>query len=132
MDNISAAAGHVCVRDSTDADVPAIQRIYGHHVLHGAASFEEEPPSIKEMALRRHDVLQRGLPYLVAERDGKVVGVTSSAGYGHTIGKWIAFGYLPADETSFSDYHIEAFTERVPARRIEGSAYDPERKKILA
>jgi sarcosine dehydrogenase len=65
-------------------------------------------------------------------RDGKVVGVTSSAGYGHTIGKWIAFGYLPSDETAHADYEIEAFTQRVPARRIDGSAYDPERKRILA
>ena len=65
-------------------------------------------------------------------RDGKVVGVTSSAGYGHTIGKWIAFGYLPSDETTHADYEIEAFTQRVPAKRIDGSAYDPERKKILA
>ncbi|HEX2890849.1 N-acetyltransferase family protein [Vineibacter terrae] len=91
MDNIRAAAAHVRVRDSMDADVSAIQRIYGHHVLHGAASFEEEPPSIEEMARRRHDVLQRGLPYLVAEREGKVVGYCyaglyrTRAAYRHTV-----------------------------------------------
>ena len=62
------------VRDSVDGDVPAIQAIYAHHVLHGLASFEEVPPDAAEIARRRGDVLARGLPYLVAELDGAVVG----------------------------------------------------------
>jgi 4-methylaminobutanoate oxidase (formaldehyde-forming) len=65
-------------------------------------------------------------------RDGKVLGVTSSAGWGHTIGKAIAFGYVPADEAGHCDYEIEAFTRRHAAHRIAGAAVDPERKKILA
>jgi 4-methylaminobutanoate oxidase (formaldehyde-forming) len=64
-------------------------------------------------------------------RSGKVLGVTSSAGWGHTIGKAIAFGYVPAEEAGHSDYEIEAFTRRHSARRIDGAAYDPERRKIL-
>jgi L-amino acid N-acyltransferase YncA len=55
------------VRDSREGDVAAIQAIYAHHVLHGTASFEEEPPPLAEMARRRADVLARGLPYLFAE-----------------------------------------------------------------
>ena len=62
------------VRPSTEADLPAITAIYAHHVLHGTASFEEEPPSAEDMAARRAAVLQEGYPYLVAERDGAVVG----------------------------------------------------------
>ena len=58
-------------------------------------------------------------------RDGKVLGVTSSAGWGHTIGKAIAFGYVPADEAGHADYEIEAFTRRHAARRIAGAAVDP-------
>jgi 4-methylaminobutanoate oxidase (formaldehyde-forming) len=65
-------------------------------------------------------------------RDGKVLGVTSSAGWGHTIGKAIAFGYVPAEEAAHPDYEIEAFTRRHAAHRIAGAAVDPERKKILA
>jgi 4-methylaminobutanoate oxidase (formaldehyde-forming) len=65
-------------------------------------------------------------------RDGKVLGVTSSAGWGHTIGKAIAFGYVAAEEAGHPDYEIEAFTRRHAARRIAGAAVDPERKKILA
>ncbi|MBI1243931.1 MAG: FAD-dependent oxidoreductase [Alphaproteobacteria bacterium] len=64
--------------------------------------------------------------------DGKVVGVTSSAGWGHTVGKAIAFGYVPAAHAAAADFEIEAFTKRWPARRIDGCAVDPKRTKILA
>ena len=62
------------IRPSTDADVPAITTIYAHHVLHGTGTFEIDPPDAADMAARRADVLGRGLPYLVAEADGQVVG----------------------------------------------------------
>ena len=65
-------------------------------------------------------------------RGDKVLGVTSSAGWGHTIGKAIAFGYVPAEEASHADYEIEAFTRRHPAVRIDGAAVDPARRKLLA
>ena len=38
------------VRDSRDDDVPRIAAIYAFHVLNGAASFEEEPPPVEELA----------------------------------------------------------------------------------
>jgi phosphinothricin acetyltransferase len=62
------------IRPSRDADVPAITAIYGYHVLHGVASFEEVPPDAAEIARRRGEVVKRGLPYLVAERDGRLIG----------------------------------------------------------
>jgi 4-methylaminobutanoate oxidase (formaldehyde-forming) len=65
-------------------------------------------------------------------RNGKVLGVTSSAGWGHTIGKAIALGYVPAEEAGHDDYEVEAFTRRHAARRIAGAAVDPQRAKILA
>ncbi len=65
-------------------------------------------------------------------RSGKVLGVTSSAGWGHTIGKAIAFGYVAAEDAGHGDYEIEAFTTRHAARRIDGAAVDPQRTKILA
>jgi L-amino acid N-acyltransferase YncA len=43
-------------------------------VLHGLASFEEAPPTVDEMGRRRDEIVARGLPYLVAEQDGRVVG----------------------------------------------------------
>lgn len=65
-------------------------------------------------------------------RDGKTRGVASSGGWGHTIGKGILFGYVPAEEAAHRDWEIEAFTKRYKATRIDGAAVDPKRAKILA
>lgn len=62
------------LRTATDADLPAITAIYAHHVLHGTGTFETTPPTQADMTTRRLDVLARGLPYLVAEQGGRVVG----------------------------------------------------------
>ena len=62
------------VRPASAADVAAIQSIYAHHVLHGLASFEEEPPSVQEMRSRYDDIVAGGFPYLVAEEAGEVLG----------------------------------------------------------
>ena len=62
------------IRASRDADVATITAIYAHHVLHSTGTFETEPPSATDMATRRADVLGKGLPYLVAEHDGQVLG----------------------------------------------------------
>lgn len=62
------------IRPSQDADLPAITAIYGHDVLHGTGTFETTPPTEADMAARRADVLGKGLPYLVAEQDGQVLG----------------------------------------------------------
>jgi phosphinothricin acetyltransferase len=59
-------AGIPAIRDSEDADLPAIAVIYGHHVTHGFGSFEEVPPDVEELARRRREILGKGLPYLVA------------------------------------------------------------------
>jgi len=62
------------IRPSREDDLPAIARIYGHHVLHGTGTFETEPPSVADMTSRRADVLAKGLPWLVVELDGDVAG----------------------------------------------------------
>lgn len=61
-------------RPSTEQDLPSIQAIYEHAVLHGTGTFETEVPELAEMARRRQEVLSRGLPWLVAESDGRVLG----------------------------------------------------------
>ena len=77
----SSCTPAVVVRDATDADMAAVQAIYAHHVRHGLASFEEVPPTTAELASRRVAVLQLGLPYLVAARDGRVVGYSYASLY---------------------------------------------------
>jgi phosphinothricin acetyltransferase len=69
------------VRDATEADMAIVQKIYAHYVLHGLATFEEVPPALDEMLGRRRDVLGRGLPYLVAELEGAVVGYSYAVPY---------------------------------------------------
>ena len=62
------------IRPSRDSDLPAITAIYAHHVLNGTGTFETAPPSDSDMTARRADVLAKGLPYLVAEESGQVLG----------------------------------------------------------
>jgi phosphinothricin acetyltransferase len=62
------------LRPSSEPDLPAITAIYAHHVMHGTGTFETTPPTQTDMAGRRADVLAKGLPYLVAEEDGQVLG----------------------------------------------------------
>ncbi len=61
--------------------MPAVQRIYAHHVLHGLATFEEVPPSLDDLLARRASVITAGLAYLVAERRGEVVGYSYATAY---------------------------------------------------
>jgi len=94
------------IRPSRDEDVEAIAAIYGYHVMHGVASFEEVPPSVAEIAERRAAILAHGLPYLVAERtagmdSGQVIGYCYAgpfrprSGYRYTLEDSV---YVAADE----------------------------------
>jgi L-amino acid N-acyltransferase YncA len=69
------------LRAAAAADLPAITAIYAHHVLHGTGSFELEPPDQAEMRRRREEVLDRGLPYLVAVREEVIVGFAYAGAY---------------------------------------------------
>ena len=69
------------LRPAATDDVPAMQEIYAYHVLHGLASFEEEPPSAAELRRRYDDVCGRGLPWLAADFGGVVLGYGYCAPY---------------------------------------------------
>jgi L-amino acid N-acyltransferase YncA len=71
------------LRDAAPADFPAIAAIYAHHVQTGLGSFEELPPSADELLRRCHGVAARGLPWLVAEQGGRIVGYSYASPY-HT------------------------------------------------
>jgi phosphinothricin acetyltransferase len=79
------------IRDARPDDLPAVTAIYAHHVLHGTASFEEEPPDLDAMAARWRLVTERGLPWLVAEADGALLGYSYAnlyrerSAYRHTV-----------------------------------------------
>jgi L-amino acid N-acyltransferase YncA len=62
------------IREATEADIADIQSIYAHHVLTGAGTFEEAPPSVEEMAGRFARVLAHGWSWLVATDATGVLG----------------------------------------------------------
>ena len=62
------------VRNAKSADMVSIQAIYAFHVSNGLGSFEEVVPDLGEMTRRWREILDRHYPYLVAERDGRIVG----------------------------------------------------------
>lgn len=64
----------VLIREAAAADMAAITAIYAESVAKGRGTFELEPPDEKEMAARFASVQALGLPRLVAEIDGAVVG----------------------------------------------------------
>ncbi|MDH6593293.1 L-amino acid N-acyltransferase YncA [Variovorax sp. TBS-050B] len=69
------------ILDAEPHHMAAVQAIYGRYVLHDLCSFEEEVPSVAQMQQRRADVVARGLPYLVAVRNGEVAGYAYAGPY---------------------------------------------------
>ncbi len=80
------------IRDAREADVPEIQAIYAHHVLHGTGTFEDEPPSVEEITARFRNVVDRGYVWLVASD------ATGVLGYGY---------YAPFRERSAYRFTVE-------------------------
>ncbi len=62
------------VRPSTSADIHDVTAIYSRFVATSTATFEVVAPDESEMLRRRQAVLDRDLPYLVAELEGYIVG----------------------------------------------------------
>ncbi len=62
------------IRLATPADLPDIQAIYAHHVLHGTGTFEEIPPSLEDISARFETGTRRGWAWLVAADATGVLG----------------------------------------------------------
>lgn len=62
------------LRDAEARDIVAITALYGREVEGGTATFEMTPPTLDEMADRLAAVTRHGLPWLVAEVDGRFAG----------------------------------------------------------
>jgi len=69
------------VRDAALGDMPGVQAIYAHHVLHGLGTFEEEPPGLDEMRARRDALVEGGFPWLVAVRGVDLLGYAYAGAY---------------------------------------------------
>ena len=62
------------IRPAAETDIPEIQAIYAHHVLHGTGTFEDSPPSIEEMTERFRQLTGSTCPWLVAADATGVLG----------------------------------------------------------
>jgi 4-methylaminobutanoate oxidase (formaldehyde-forming) len=62
--------------------------------------------------------------------DGAVVGTTTSGGYGYTVEKTIALGYLPVDLDRSARLDIEAYGKLYRAERGPRSLYDPKGARL--
>ncbi|MGE3228316.1 MAG: FAD-dependent oxidoreductase [Hyphomicrobium sp.] len=65
-------------------------------------------------------------------KDGRVVGQTASTGFGHTVGKTIAFGWVPVELAEAQGFVIEAFGTAYHATRTERTIYDPGNARLLS
>ena len=70
---IPATKGSLCIRTARPEDAEALLRIYAPYVQETAITFEYEVPAEAEFRQRIETVLQSH-PYLVAERDGAILG----------------------------------------------------------
>lgn len=62
------------IRPATEADIPEIQAIYAHHVLHGTGTFDEDPPPFDEILEKFRHVRDAGWSWLVATDATGVLG----------------------------------------------------------
>jgi 4-methylaminobutanoate oxidase (formaldehyde-forming) len=64
---------------------------------------------------------------------GRVVGWVTSGGYGYSVGKSIAYGYLPVEQAAFgTPLDIEIVGERIPAEVAREPLWDPKGERIKA
>jgi 4-methylaminobutanoate oxidase (formaldehyde-forming) len=68
-------------------------------------------------------------------RDGQIVGVVTSANYGHALGGAIGMGYVPcpgetAEQVLASTYEIEIAGTRVAAEASLQPMYDPKSERV--
>lgn len=64
---------------------------------------------------------------------GRVLGVTSSGDFGHTVGAPIVLGYVAAADAGHTEgYQVEVYGERIDATRVDGPLYDPDNSRMRA
>lgn len=68
------ASAEYVIRTVDADDLPQIRKIYAHHVLHGTASWELEPPDEAEIRRRCETLQAAGYPYLVAANGSEIGG----------------------------------------------------------
>jgi phosphinothricin acetyltransferase len=111
------------VRTCTRKDLAQVREIYALEVREGTASFELEPPSLAEMTARFTAIETAGLPYVVAELEGRLAGFAYAApyrtrpGYRHTVEDSVYVARF-ARRQGVGRALLDAVIERATARRL--------------
>jgi len=98
----------LAIRQATEGDAPALVAIYAPYVEETPISFETAVPTVEEFAARMRKHLS-AWQYLVAERDGRVVGYA----YGGTHRERAAYRY---------SVEVSAYVDRACHRQGIGRA----------
>lgn len=104
----------------------------GDFIGRGALLREKEDAS---KDLLRCYLLDEDVPVYGGETmilDGKVIGITTSGNFGHSIGKNIVFGYLSRELAKLPIIEIECFGRMIKATLSTKPPYDPSRENLLA
>ena len=72
--DIAGQTDDVMIRMAQGSDADAIAQIYAYHVLNGTASFDIVPRTSAETEQKIADILSKGWPFLIAERDNRILG----------------------------------------------------------
>jgi 4-methylaminobutanoate oxidase (formaldehyde-forming) len=92
---------------------------------------KEKGPTEKLCCLTLQDPLAIGLGGEPVKVEGKITGRITSGGYGYTIGKSIAYAYLPAESAKPGvKVSVEIFGDWISGEISSEPLYDPEMKKI--
>jgi L-amino acid N-acyltransferase YncA len=70
MGHVAAMTPAFRIEPAVSSDAPGIAEVYAHHVLHGTATFEIDPPDAAEIVARMRRLHAVRMPWLVA-RDGR-------------------------------------------------------------
>jgi L-amino acid N-acyltransferase YncA len=84
MGHVAAMTHTFRIEPAAASDAPDIAQLYAHHVLHGTATFEIDPPDAAEILARMQRLKAAGMPWLVArDGTGEIVGYAYAAPF-HT------------------------------------------------
>lgn len=62
------------IRKAKKEDMTAISEIYNHYVATSIATFDTKPSPPQKLLLKYDNVIEHGLPWLVVEEHGKILG----------------------------------------------------------
>jgi len=106
---------------------PAKKDYVGQVALEGRA---DEKPSRRLCCITIDDGKSIVLGREPVFHDGKVVGYVTSAAYGYTVGKPIAYAYLPSSVVEGDAVELEYFSKKIKATVRPEPLYDPKMTRL--